>query len=119
MQDELWPRLNRKADEVKRGPVELELLAEWVRGIGTAEQMGLLVQQSVGRLFVETFTATDLSQAICNRINDPVSHAMLGVALCSAESVQGRISCCKSCYRETLSLELQKSPENWEQLLMP
>jgi len=65
-QDDLWRRLNVKADEVKRGPVELEPLAEWVRGIGTAEQIGLLAQQSVGRLFVETFTATDESwEAAC------------------------------------------------------
>jgi hypothetical protein len=62
-QDELWSRLNAKAEEVKHGPVELEPLAEWVRGIGTAEQIGPLVQQSVGRLFVETFTATDKSWA--------------------------------------------------------
>src|SRR5277367_1111689 len=51
-QDELWSRLNAKAEEVKQGPVELEPLAVWVRGIGSAEQIGLLVQQSVGRLFV-------------------------------------------------------------------
>src|SRR5271155_5686533 len=62
-QNELWSRLNTKADEVKHGPTELEPLAEWVRGIGTAQQLGLLVQQSVGRLFVETFTATDESWA--------------------------------------------------------
>jgi len=62
-QDELWAKLNRVADEVKRGPVELEPLAEWVRGIGTPRQIGLLVQQSVGRLFVDTFTATDESWA--------------------------------------------------------
>jgi hypothetical protein len=62
-QDELWSRLSPKADEVKHGPAELEPLAEWVKGIGTAEQLGLLVQQSVGRLFVETFTATDESWA--------------------------------------------------------
>jgi hypothetical protein len=62
-QDKLWSRLNAKADEVKHGPVELEPLAEWVREIGTAEQIGLLVQQSVGRLFVETFTATNESWA--------------------------------------------------------
>jgi hypothetical protein len=62
-QDELWARLNLKADEVKRGPAELEPLAEWVIGTGTAHQIGLLVQQSVGRLFVETFTATDESWA--------------------------------------------------------
>jgi hypothetical protein len=60
-QGELWSRLNVKADEVKHGPAELEPLAEWVRGIGTAEKLGLLVQQSIGRLFVETFTATEES----------------------------------------------------------
>ena len=62
-QDELWSRLNVKADEVKHGPAQLEPLAEWVRGIGTAEKLGLLVQQSIGRLFVETFTATEESWA--------------------------------------------------------
>jgi hypothetical protein len=62
-QDELWSRLNAKAEEVKHGPVELEPLGEWVRGIGTPEQLGLLVQQSVGRLFVQGFTATDESWA--------------------------------------------------------
>jgi hypothetical protein len=62
-QEELWSRLNAKADEVRHGPAELEPLAEWVRGNGTAEKLGLLVQQSVGRLFVETFTATDESWA--------------------------------------------------------
>src|SRR5256885_8478765 len=56
-------RLNVKADEVKHGPAQLEPLAEWVRGIGTAEKLGLLVQQSIGRLFVETFTATEESVA--------------------------------------------------------
>jgi hypothetical protein len=62
-QDELWSRLNAKADEVKHGPVELEPLVEWVRGSGTAEQIGPLVQQSIGRLFVETFTSTNESWA--------------------------------------------------------
>src|SRR3984885_8751306 len=60
-QDELRSRLNVKAEEVKHGPAELELLAEWVRGIGTEDDVGLLVQQSIGRLFVETFTATEES----------------------------------------------------------
>jgi hypothetical protein len=45
------------------GPTELEPLAEWVRGIGTAEKLDLLVQQTIGRLFVETFTATEDSLA--------------------------------------------------------
>jgi hypothetical protein len=62
-QEELWSRLNAKADEVRHGPAEVEPLAEWVRGVGGAEKLGLLVQQSVGRLFVETFIATDESWA--------------------------------------------------------
>jgi hypothetical protein len=67
-QDELWSRLNVKADEVKHGPAQLEPLAEWVRGIGTAEKLDLLVQQSIGRLFVETFTATEESLAAAHMV---------------------------------------------------
>ena len=57
-QEALWLRLNEKAEQVKQGPAELEPLAEWVRGVGAAERIGPLVQQSVGRLFVKNFTAT-------------------------------------------------------------
>jgi hypothetical protein len=67
-QDKLWSRLNVKADEVKHGPAQLEPLAEWVRGIGTAEKLDLLVQQSIGRLFVETFTATEESLAAARMV---------------------------------------------------
>jgi hypothetical protein len=67
-QEELWSRLNVKADEVKHGPAELEPLAEWVRGIGTEEKVDLLVQQSIGRLFVETFTATEESLAAARMV---------------------------------------------------
>ncbi|MGA7243940.1 MAG: hypothetical protein WBX19_12190 [Terracidiphilus sp.] len=67
-QDKLWSKLNVKADEVKHGPAELEPLAEWVRGIGTAEKLDLLVQQSIGRLFVETFTATEESVAAARMV---------------------------------------------------
>ena len=67
-QDELWSRLNVKADEVKHGPAELEPLAEWVRGTGTAEKLDLLVQQTIGRLFVETFTATQESLAAAHMV---------------------------------------------------
>ena len=72
-QDELWSRLNVKADEVKHGPAQLEPLAEWVRGIGTAEKLGLLVQQSIGRLFVETFTATEESLAAARIVLEAAS----------------------------------------------
>src|SRR5271154_2398497 len=72
-QDELWSRLNVKADEVKHGPAESEPLAEWVRGIGTAEKLDLLVQQTIGRLFVETFTATEESVAAAHMVLEAVS----------------------------------------------
>jgi hypothetical protein len=72
-QNELWSRLSVKADEVKRGPAQLEPLADWVRGIGTAETLDLLVQQSIGRLFVETFTATAESLAAAHMVLEAAS----------------------------------------------
>jgi hypothetical protein len=72
-QEELWSRLNVKADELKHGPAQLEPLAEWVRGIGTAEKLDLLVQQSIGRLFVETFTATKESLAAAHMVLEAAS----------------------------------------------
>jgi len=72
-QEELWSRLNVKADELKHGPAELEPLAEWVRGVGTEEKVDLLVQQSIGRLFVETFMATEESLAAARMVLETVS----------------------------------------------
>src|ERR1700690_233087 len=72
-QDALWSRLRVKADEVKHGPAELEPLAEWVRGIGTAEKLDMLVQQTIGRLFVETFTATEESLAAAHMVLEAAS----------------------------------------------
>jgi hypothetical protein len=81
-QEELWSRLNLKADEVRHGPATLEPLAEWVRGIGAAEQIGQLVQQSVGRLFVETFTATDESWAAACVVLEAASSSNVLKMLC-------------------------------------
>src|SRR5277367_2663600 len=72
-QEVLSSRLNVKADEVKHGPAGVEPLAEWVRGIGTEEKVDLLVQQSIGRLFVETFTATEESLAAARMVLEAVS----------------------------------------------
>ena len=57
-QQALWNRLNLAVPEVKSGPEELEPLAEWVRGEGAEESIGLRAQQILGRLFSETFVAT-------------------------------------------------------------
>ena len=57
-QEELWNRLNVKVHEMKLGPEELEPLAQWVRGHGAEESLGLQAQQILGHLFSETFIAT-------------------------------------------------------------
>jgi hypothetical protein len=67
-QDALWSKLNVKADEVKRGPAHLEPLVEWVRGIEPADNLNLVVQQIIGRLFVETFIATEESWAAASTV---------------------------------------------------
>jgi hypothetical protein len=60
-QDALWKRLNALASAYSTGPDELENLAAFVRGEGSADACGPLVQQVVGRLFAPTFTATQQS----------------------------------------------------------
>jgi hypothetical protein len=62
-QDALWSKLNLLANDLKSGPQELEPLAAWVRGTGAEDAIGPLVQQCVGRLFVEDFTSTKESWA--------------------------------------------------------
>src|SRR5271156_1684787 len=57
-QEALWRRLNLRVPDVKLGPEELEPLANWVRGHGAEESVGLQAQQILGRLFSETFVAT-------------------------------------------------------------
>lgn len=58
-QDALWKRLNAMAPAYAAGPDELESLAAFVRGEGTPDACGPLVQQVVGRLFAPNFTATE------------------------------------------------------------
>lgn len=57
-QDALWQRLSAMAPAYSAGPDQLENLAAFVRGAGTEDACGLLVQQVVGQLFVPNFTAT-------------------------------------------------------------
>lgn len=49
--DKLWARLNQLASRLRNGPAELDALAEFVHGSGSADRVGPLVQQVVGRLF--------------------------------------------------------------------
>jgi hypothetical protein len=62
-QQELWIALSERATAIKSGPEELEPLANWVRGIGSEAQLGILVQQLLGQLFSSQFIATEESWA--------------------------------------------------------
>jgi len=60
-QDALWKRLSAMAPAYSAGPDDLESLAAFVRGAGSDDGCGPLVQQVVGRLFTPNFTATQES----------------------------------------------------------
>lgn len=62
-QDELWRMLNDQTESIKAGPIALEPLAEWVRGVGSDAAAGIRTQQLLERLFRSDFTATDESWA--------------------------------------------------------
>jgi hypothetical protein len=51
----------QKAAAIASGPHELEPLANWVRGTGSDEEVGILVQQLLGQLFSSRFVATEES----------------------------------------------------------
>jgi hypothetical protein len=60
-QQELWSHLSDRAATIKHGPEELEPLANWVRGVGSETEVGILVQQLLGRLFSSQFVANEES----------------------------------------------------------
>jgi hypothetical protein len=60
-QEQLWNRLSAKAAAIASGPEELEPLANWIRGVGSDDAVGVLVQQLLGRLFSDEFVATQES----------------------------------------------------------
>jgi len=62
-QEELWRTLNEQVAGIAAGPVALEPLADWVRGVGSDTQIGIRTQQLLGRLFRSDFTATEESWA--------------------------------------------------------
>jgi hypothetical protein len=62
-QDELWRKLDDQVATVRTGPVGLAPLAEWVKGVGSELEVGILAQQVLGRLFRNDFTATPESWA--------------------------------------------------------
>lgn len=60
-QQELWRRLSEQANAIKTGSDELEPLAIWLRDTDSSAEVGILVQQLLGRLFVSKFVATEES----------------------------------------------------------
>jgi hypothetical protein len=56
--DDLWRRLNDDSADIRTGPAELAPIVTWIRGTGSDEEVGLLAQQLLGRLFKSDFTAT-------------------------------------------------------------
>ncbi|HEY2466567.1 MAG TPA: hypothetical protein VGI45_01840 [Terracidiphilus sp.] len=57
-QEGLWRRLTSLSAHYAEGPDELESLAGFVRGVGSDDACGPLVQQVVGQLFSPNFKAT-------------------------------------------------------------
>lgn len=57
-QERLWNSLSEEAAKIRSGPEELEPLARWVRGFGSSDELGILAQQLLGRLFSPGFKAS-------------------------------------------------------------
>jgi hypothetical protein len=57
-QDDLWRRLSNDSADIRTGPAELAPIAAWIQGAGSDEEVGILTQQLLGRLFKSDFTAT-------------------------------------------------------------
>ena len=62
-QENLRSALNERIGAISAGPEELEPLANWVRGVGDEQQVGILAQQLLGRLFSRSFEASQDSWA--------------------------------------------------------
>jgi hypothetical protein len=62
-QDELGRMLSDQTEDIKAGSIALEPFAQWVRGVGSDREIGILTQHLLGRLFRSDFTATEESWA--------------------------------------------------------
>jgi hypothetical protein len=71
-QDELWNQLNSKSSHFSNGPVELEKIAAWLKGVGEEEGLGLLLQELVGRAFDSSYRATQESWAAAVTMDDAI-----------------------------------------------
>jgi hypothetical protein len=57
-QDELARTLDQQVEEMKAGPASLERLANWISGMESSADVGILAQQLLGTLFRRDFVAT-------------------------------------------------------------
>jgi hypothetical protein len=60
-QELLWLKLNDRAQALTTEHRDVRELARWVQGIGSEVEIGILTQQAVGRLFVESYKSDDVS----------------------------------------------------------
>ncbi len=58
-QNELWSKLNSQIEVLKAGPPTLTFLAQWVRGVSPVQEVGILAQDFLGKLFRDDFNATE------------------------------------------------------------
>ena len=56
--DQLWEAFNAKAAGMAEGPDELESLSRWIRQDADVPEVGILVQDVIGRFFKPDFRAT-------------------------------------------------------------
>ncbi|UWZ85175.1 hypothetical protein [Occallatibacter riparius] len=62
-QNTLWDQLSAKASFFRDGPAELESVAAWLKGIGEVHEVGILLQELVGRAFEPSYKASEESWA--------------------------------------------------------
>ena len=62
-QNALWERLNAKALQFRSGPVQLASIAAWLKGAGDGRDIGILVQELIGRAFDPAYQADEESWA--------------------------------------------------------
>lgn len=62
-QNTLWDQLSARASFFRDGPAELESVAAWLRGIGDVQEVGIVLQDLVGRAFEPSYRATEESWA--------------------------------------------------------
>jgi hypothetical protein len=62
-QEALWNRLNAKAFSFRDGSIELESIATWLKETGEDQDVGILLQELIGRVFESSYRATPESWA--------------------------------------------------------